>query len=202
MKFVGITGGVGAGKSAILSYLEKNTNCRILIADDIARSLYGKSSDCFERIVDVIGKACLDEDGFINHKKMAEAIFSDNSKRTAINAIVHPAVKDFILKTFKEERDKGEIDFLFLEAALLIDDGYDKICDELWYIYVPEDIRRARLKESRGYSDEKIDNIFKAQRSDEDFRKYCKWVIDNSGDLELTEGQLDILLKGMKDVRN
>jgi len=172
MKFIGITGGVGAGKSAVLSYLEKNSNCRILIADNIARSLYEKGSDCFEKIVSVIGIECVDENGLIDHKKMAEVIFSDNSRREAINDIVHPAVKKYILQEVEMERERGEIDFLFLEAALLIDDGYDKICDELWYIYVPEEIRRERLKVSRGYSDKKIDNIFKSQRKDEDFRKY------------------------------
>ena len=60
------------------------------------------------------------------------------------------------MDAYELEQKKGEIDFLFLEAALLIEEGYGKICDELWYIYVKDSVRRARLKQSRGYSDEKI----------------------------------------------
>ena len=83
------------------------------------------------------------------------------------------------------------MDFLFIEAALLIECGYDKIVDELWYIYADKEVRRQRLKESRGYSDEKIDNIFKNQLSEDKFRSHCKVVIDNSGTLEDTCKQID-----------
>ena len=89
----------------------------------------------------------------------------------------------------KEARQKG-FAFFFIEAALLIEDHYDKIVDELWYIYADEDIRRKRLKESRGYSDEKIDGIFDSQSSDDTFRKHCSVVIDNSGSIKETREQI------------
>ena len=74
--------------------------------------------------------------------------------------------------------------------AAVIEDHYDTIVDEMWYIYADEDIRRQRLKESRGYSDEKIDEIFASQNSDDVFRKFCCVVIDNSGSIEDTGKQL------------
>ena len=77
-----------------------------------------------------------------------------------------------------------------MEAALLIEEGYDKICDELWYIDTSRENRRRRLKESRGYSDEKIDGIFRSQLSEEEYRKYGKVIIDNNGLLQETFDQI------------
>ena len=81
-------------------------------------------------------------------------------------------------------------DFFFIEAALLIENGFGRIVDEMWYIYCPEAIRRQRLKESRGYSDEKIDSIMRAQLSEEEFRKGSDFVIDNGGTPEETKKQI------------
>ena len=85
----------------------------------------------------------------------------------------------------------AQYDFVFVEAALLIENGYDKIADELWYVYASEDVRRQRLKDSRGYSDEKIDDIFNNQLDDETFRKHCDFVIDNSGSLKDAAREID-----------
>ena len=93
-----------------------------------------------------------------------------------------------------EEKERKKLDYLFIEAALLIENGYDKIVDELWYIYADVEVRRQRLKASRGYSDEKIDDILKGQLSDEEFRKYADFVIDNSGDENDTRRQIDLKL--------
>lgn len=194
MKFIGITGGVGAGKTEVLKYLKEHCNCRIIVADELAHELREPGGVCHEQILALLGRDILSSDGSICRSKMAEKIFSDKSLLDGVNNIIHPAVKERILEIKDEEEKKRTIDFLFLEAALLIDDGYDKICDELWYIFVRDEVRKQRLRESRGYSEEKTDSILRSQRSDEDFRKYCKWTIDNSDEFEITAGQLDLLI--------
>ena len=78
----------------------------------------------------------------------------------------------------KRRREKSRV---VLEAALLIEEHYDEICDELWYIYTREDIRRERLMASRGYSTEKVDRIFASQLTEEVYREHCRVVIDNNG---------------------
>jgi dephospho-CoA kinase len=78
-----------------------------------------------------------------------------------------------------------------LEAALLIEEHYDAILDELWYIYTNEANRRARLAASRGYSDEKIDGIFRSQLKEEEYRAHCSVVIDNNGTPEQAFAQID-----------
>ena len=84
---------------------------------------------------------------------------------------------------------------LVLEAALLIEEHYDEICDELWYINTSRENRRARLKESRGYSDAKVDQIFASQLSEEEYERHCKVVIDNNGLPEQTFAQIDEALR-------
>lgn len=88
---------------------------------------------------------------------------------------------------------------LVLEAALLIEEGYGEICDELWYIYASEEVRRKRLKSSRGYSDEKIDSIFASQLKEAEYRRYCKEVIDNDGDIENTIASINKALSKYKE---
>ena len=191
MKFIGITGGVGAGKSEILSYLGKKTGVRVMLADEIAHELMEAGTDCYKCLRQTFNDEDIwNSDGSFNREKLAKVIFSDKLKRDIMNSIVHPAVKEYVIRQQKYEKERGELSLLVLEAALLIEEHYDKICDELWYIYTSEENRRDRLKASRGYSDEKIDNIFKSQLSEEEYRKYCAVVIDNNGSVEAAFEQI------------
>lgn len=201
MKLIGITGGVGAGKSQILSYIEKRCRCRILLADQAAHEVKEPGQPCYLRLVALLGTGVLREDGSIDKGKMAAAIFSDERLLRQVNEIIHPAVKAYILAEIEKERAAGTKDAFFLEAALLIEDGYEQILDELWYIYADEGVRRERLKASRGYSEEKIEQIFSSQLSEQEFRKHCKVVIDNSRSLSDTYMQIEESLKGAGLVR-
>lgn len=192
MKFIGITGGVGAGKSEILSYLGKKTGVRVMLADEIAHELMEAGTDCYKSLRRIFNDEDIwNSDGSFNREKLAKVIFSDKQKRDIMNSMVHPAVKEYVIRQQEYEKERGELSLLVLEAALLIEEHYDKICDELWYIYTSEENRRDRLKASRGYSDEKIDNIFKSQLSEEEYRKYCAVVIDNNGSVEAAFEQID-----------
>lgn len=191
MKVIGITGGVGAGKSEILSYLKEHCNCRIVMADRLAEELEQPGQDCYNQLLALFGSSILQEDGRIDRKKMAVWIFADKSLLEAVNAMIHPAVKQAILQIIRDEKEAARLDYLFIEAALLIEDGYAEIVDELWYIHTEEKVRRQRLKASRGYTDEKIDSILREQLSEEEFYRHCHFVIENSGSLESVYEQLD-----------
>lgn len=191
MRTIGITGGVGAGKSAILTYIKENYHCRIILADEVARQLELPGRVCYEPLVQLLGEEVLNEDGTINSQRMAAQIFADHESLQKVNGIVHPAVKAYVLQEIEKERDARRYDFFFLEAALLIEEHYETILDELWYIYTGEETRAKRLRETRGYSDEKIQQIMKKQLSEEVFRKNCKVVIENNGHLEDAYRQID-----------
>ena len=121
MRFIGITGGVGAGKTEILKYIGQHYKCEIYLA---------------------------------------------------------------------EARAKGDVELFFVEAALLIENGFGEVVDEMWYIYAREEVRRKRLSVSRGYTPEKIDRIMSSQLSENEFRKHCDFVIDNSDSLENSYRQI------------
>lgn len=190
MKIIGVTGGVGAGKSAILSYLEEQYQAKVVLADQVANDVKEPGAVCYQPIVELLGKSILLEDGSINRKAMGQMIFSDEKLLGRVNGIIHPAVKSYIKDLIAEHKSIGTEVFV-IEAALLLEDNYDAICDEVWYIYTSEEVRRQRLKASRGYSDEYTTDIMKKQLSDEVFRSRCDFVIDNSGELKDTKEQID-----------
>ena len=189
MKIIGITGGVGSGKSRVLSYLEENHHAVICQADQVAWELQELGKQCYGKIVEQFGTSILNEDKTINRGQLGQIVFGSEEKLRILNAIMHPAVKEEIQIRIRKEKENGTKLFV-LEAALLIEEHYDEICDELWYIYTSEPIRRQRLKESRQYSDEKINAIMASQLSEEMFRKGCHRIIDNSGDFSMTAAQL------------
>ncbi len=190
MKVIGITGGIGSGKSRVLSYLEEKHHGVICQADQVAWELQKPGQKCYKEIVEHFGTCILNEDTTINRKDLGQIVFRDETQLSVLNGIMHPAVKTEIQKRISREKEKGAKLF-FLEAALLIEEHYDEICDELWYIYTSEPIRRQRLKESRQYSDDKIDSIMATQLSEEMFRKACKIVIENNGVFEATSKIID-----------
>ena len=200
MKFIGITGGVGAGKSAVLKYLGEKEHIRVMLADEIAHDLMKQGTTCYKQIVRAfMHENILDCSGEFDRGKLAKVIFSSDEKRLKMNAIVHPAVKEYVKEQFALEKKRGELDFLILEAALLIEDHYDEVCDELWYIYASPEVRKERLMRTRGYSEEKVQQIFDSQLSDEIYRKKCKVTIDNNGDLSETFLQIDKALGFFED---
>ena len=184
MKVIGITGGVGSGKSALLNAISKEYNCKILLADDIANLLKEPGQCCYVPLIKLLGEQVLDEAGFLDKKKMSDAIFQNQELLTKVNEIVHPAVKEYIRTCIGEEREKKQVDFVFVEAALFIEAGYRDMVDSLWYIYADRLVRIQRLVKGRGYTDSKIHDIMNKQLQEEEFRANCDVVIDNSGTLD------------------
>ncbi len=196
MRFIGITGGVGAGKSAVLSYLNSRKRVRTMMADRIAEELMEPGGSCYAAVKELFaGEPVFLENGRIDRPAMAAVIFRDEKMREALNELVHPAVRQYVCEQKELEEQKGELDFLFLEAALLIEEHYDEICDELWYIYTSKENRTKRLMESRGYSEQKINRIFESQLSEVAYRRACSRVIDNNGTEKETELQLEQLMR-------
>lgn len=221
MYVIGVTGGVGSGKSALLQYLKDNCSCRILLADEAAHEVEKPGGAIYRELTQLLEEAkknallsaaeedeaavsedapVLNSDGTICAKTMAALIFADKALLEKVNSLVHPAVWDYVKEAVADERKAGKVRYFFLEAALLIECGYRAMVDEMWYIYCNEAVRRQRLKDSRGYSDEKIDSIMASQLSEEEFRAGTDYVIDNSGSLEDAFAQIDRRLSGIGEV--
>ena len=194
MKVIGVTGGVGAGKSEVLGYIAGNWNATVVEADEVGYLVMRPGKACYSAIVDLFGAGILKEDETLDREQIAKIVFEDKEMLAKMNAIVHPAVKEYIRKAIKRE-EENETDIFIVEAALLIEDKYDEICDELWYIYADEEVRKERLIEGRGYSEKKVREIMANQLSEDEFSSHCDFEIDNSGDFEETKKQLDHRMK-------
>lgn len=191
MHIIGITGGVGAGKSEVLSYIKEHYNCRILLADEVGHLVKMQGKPCYERLLDLLGTEILQPEGEIDNIKMASIIFKDKELLKQVNALIHPAVEAYIVLEIEKEKKEGAVDFFFVEAALLLESGLKTHMDEIWYIYADSSVRRERLKQARDYTDEKIDAILLNQKSEEEFKKECNVIIYNNGQIKETKKQID-----------
>lgn len=194
MRIIGVTGGVGAGKSTVLKMLEELTKCIVIRTDEVAKETTLPGGAAYSQIVKLLGDDILQSDGCIDRKKMASIIFSDEKLCEKVDAIIHPLTRSEVVRRLKAANDAGVYEYAFIEAALLIEAGYDSICEEFWYIYVPDEERIKRLMADRGYSREKCISIMNNQLPGEEFRKHCRYVIDNSKDSNNTKKQLERIL--------
>lgn len=190
MKVIGVTGEVGSGKSVVLSILEKDYHAETILADLVAHDLMQPGGKSYEDIVEAFGDGILNDDGTIDRVKLGNIVFHDAEKLQKLNAITHPNVKEEIKNRIQKIREQGTASMILLEAALLIESGYEDVYDELWYIYVDRETRYRRLQEGRGYTREKTDSIMQKQLTEEQFRKYADVVIDNSYSIEETKQQI------------
>ncbi|MCI8317853.1 MAG: dephospho-CoA kinase [Lachnospiraceae bacterium] len=200
MKVLGITGGVGAGKSTVLEYLRERYQVRVILADEVGRVLQQPGQACYAQIVRAFGSGILQEDaaetgvrtGEIDRQKLSAIVFADIDQLSRLNAIVHPAVKAYIIEEIEKEKQQQIVPFVVIEAALLFEDHYDQICDEIWYIHTDKETRMRRLAKSRGYTEQKSCRIMENQMSEEQYREKCNLVIDNSSEfVENTYEQID-----------
>lgn len=183
---IGITGGVGCGKSTVLDILKEKHQASIIEADKVGHIVMEYKSKAFEKIKALFGECVIDNSGTvpaINRKALAEIVFKDEEKLKKLNGIIHPAVKEYIRSFVEAEKSKGT-KYIVVEAALLIEAGYRDICDCYCYVYANENIRKKRLMSSRGYTEEKTDSIMKNQLSEAVFKSECEYIIDNNGDYD------------------
>lgn len=194
MKIIGITGGVGSGKSEVLNILENDYHAKIIQSDHVAHELMVPGAKSYDAIVYAFGNKILNDDQTINRPALGEIVFHDETKLSLLDSITHKNVDEEILAridAFGKEEPDG---LVVVESALLVGAGYEKKFDQLWYIYTREEVRYERLKASRGYSDEKIAQMIAKQQSEEQFKSMASHIIDNSGDLADTKAQIAKIL--------
>ena len=199
---IGVTGGAGAGKSTVLAYISAFYDVGIIMADETGRELMKPGNRLFYALTEAYGKDIVGEDGKIDTKKLSLTAFKDEESQKKINELEHPVIKEEIIR----EASESLYDVVFLEAALLIEGGLKELCDEIWLIDAPEDVRIARLQKSRGYSLEKCQNILKLQMSPAEFKKHCTLVIHNGRSTESMKEEVDYYMSSLsadlkKDLR-
>lgn len=189
MKIIGITGGIGSGKTAALRILKEKYGAYVCEADALAHRLMEPGGVSYEGIVAAFGEDILGDDGFIDRAKLGAIVFSDEEKLKRLNEITHPNVRKAILASIDREK-RGGCELYVLEAALLIQDGYMDICDEMWFIYAKQETRVQRLVNYRGFTRERALGVIGSQEPDSFYEMNCTKKIDNSVGLSELENQI------------
>ena len=186
---IGITGGVGAGKSTVLDFLEQEYQAYVMKADEIGHLVMEPGQSCYEPVIALFGKQVIKNDKTIDRRLVSDVVFSHPDMLEKLNHIIHPAVKEYIRRQLALKKEEGQR-ICVVEAALLLEDHYEEFCDTVWYIHTDSEIRIRRLMESRGYTREKSMCIIASQAPEEFFRAHTDYVVTNNADLEETWQQI------------
>jgi dephospho-CoA kinase len=188
---LGLTGGIATGKTAVAAML-RELRFDVLDADSLAHKLIEPAQSAYNEVVREFGRSVLGNDGRVNRAKLAAIVFADPAKLASLNAILHPRVEVAIHQQFAEWSGNGNRDAAFVEAALLVEAGYDKNLDGLVVTWCRPEQQLERLR-GRGFSDEDARQRIAAQLPLTEKLGYATEKIDCSGSLEDTRKQVEAL---------
>ncbi|ESL04436.1 dephospho-CoA kinase [Catonella morbi ATCC 51271] len=191
---IGITGGIGSGKSVVTSLLRDKFDAAVIDTDTIGHEVMEIGKSAYKKVVEIFGNKVIAEDGSIDRKKLGSLVFDNRELLCKLNDIIHPAVEAEVDKRIAEFTQK-KYKYIALETALLIKVRYNRKCDKVWFVYADKDIRLKRLYDNRGIDKGKAGKIFESQNTEEEFRQIADDVIDNSGSEAETEIQIKNILE-------
>ncbi|WP_347374391.1 dephospho-CoA kinase [Aequorivita sp. Q41] len=191
MKIIGLTGGIGSGKTTVAKMFSR-LGVPVYIADDEAKKLMATSKVIRKELIALLGEEAYMENS-VNRKFIASKIFKDKVLLEAVNAIIHPKVAAH----FKEWTTKQKSNYVIKEAAILFENGSYKNCDLVILVTAPEDIRVARVMARDKTSAKEIETRMNNQWSDEKKRQLADLVIENI-DLENTKARVEFIDRSLK----
>ena len=189
---IGLTGGIGAGKSTVARMLAER-GAAVVDADRVARALQEPGQPCLRRIVEAFGREMLEADGRLDRGRLAALVFGDASARRRLEAIMHPAIHEAIAAERARAEAAGAPLFV-VEAALILETGQRHRYDRLVVVTAPAAVQLARLTALRGMDAAEAGRRLAAQWPTEAKAAAADWVIDNGGSFAATAAQVDALL--------
>lgn len=193
MKVIGLTGGIGAGKSTVTNYLRKQ-GYLVIDADAIAHQITEKGSPALKKIALCFGAEVLYEDGSLNRKKLAAFVFSDEEKKRQLEQLTTVEVVYIIKTQLDDLRKKGKQDIVFVDAPLLFETGADKLTDMVWLVDADMEARISRVMDRDGTSREAVVSRVQNQMDSSEKKKLSAEIIDNSKGKEELYQQIEYLL--------
>lgn len=193
MKVIGLTGGIGTGKTTVAEIF-KNKGYGVYNSDQRAKELMTEDTELKHQIIQLLGEESYLPNDELNRKFIAQKIFSNKELLKKQNALVHPAVaKDFLL--WKEKQNK---EFCIKEAAILFESGSYKQFDKVILVSAPLEIRIKRVKERDSASEEEIRKRIENQANQEELEKLADFVIENQSSLADLQMQIDKIIPELK----
>ena len=192
MTTLGLTGGIGSGKTAAAARLAEHPGVRVVFADDVAKRLMVDDPVVRDAVRQRFGAEAYREDGSLDRTHLASRVFGDETELAALNAIVHPAVRRAMLAAMDDARASG-VRLLVYEAALIFETGADKILDHVAVVEAPEAVRVERAMARDGSRREDVLARMARQMDPAALRQRADTVLDNGGPLAALHDQVDAL---------
>ena len=182
MNIIGLTGGIGSGKSTVAQYLME-LGAVILNADKVGHETFKPNTEAWHEVVTTFGRQILTPGGEIDRQKLGDIVFNNPEALSRLNQIMHPRMYHLVKTQIEEYRRQG-VDVVVIEAAALIEANWTSLVDEVWVAVAPEAAVLQRIKEQRGLEEEQVLARIRSQLPAKEHVKHADVVINNDGDLD------------------
>ncbi len=197
---VGLTGGIGTGKSTVAGMFEE-LGCVVLRLDQLGHELMAPGRPAYDEIIRTFGAEVRAPDGTIDRNKLAQLVFADPAQLARLNAIVHPCVLEETERRLEEIAHDMPDAIVIVEAALLVESGYHRRLDKLIVTWCTREQQRARLIERTGLSPAEAEQRIAAQMPQAEKRRHADYLIDCSSTLESTRAQVERVVADLRRQR-
>ena len=191
---VGILGGIGSGKTEVSRLLQEAGG--VVVSGDALGHEALRQPELKARIVERWGRDILDEKGEIQRRKLAGIVFADGTgkERTALEAMVHPWIKSRMHHEVTELKSRPDVRLIVVDAAIMLEAGWNEVCDELIFIDVPRAVRLERIRQQRDWSEKEVEAREQAQLPLTEKAGRANFTIDNAGSPQELRRQINVLL--------
>lgn len=194
---IGLIGGIGAGKSTVAAALVKHGG-RVVAGDPLGHEAL-EEPIIRERVAEAFSERdILTSEGKVDRKKLGRVVFPSPVERTRLEHLVHPYIEERIREEIEEAVADPAVKFVILDAAIMLEAGWDDVCDKLIYVDAPRPVRLARIQSQRGWTDADLANREAVQMPPEKKKSRADVVIDNGGRPEETIAQVHELVRRWK----
>ncbi len=197
MLIVGLTGGIGSGKS-VVARMFKDEGANVIDLDDLARRVVEPDKPAWRDVVAYFGMGILNPDKTLNRSALGEIVFSDPKSRKVLEEFTHPRIfeeRDALLEAIKH---KDPCSVVVIEFPLLFELSFQKKFDKVILVYVPRDAQIRRVRERDGLSQNEVDKRLRAQIPIDEKRSLSDYIIDNEGSLDNTRDQVRGVMKDLR----
>ncbi|MDO8434065.1 MAG: dephospho-CoA kinase [Candidatus Binatus sp.] len=195
MRTIGLTGGIGSGKSTVAQMLGE-LGAPIIDADKVAHTTYAPGAAAYEAVIAAFGAGIVAPDRTIDRRKLGAVVFGNPEQLNKLTSIVWPATRAAIQSSIADLRAAGAKNPIVVEAAILIEANWTSLFDEIWLVRAPREQVVARIERQRGLKPAETEARIRAQLPDEERAKYASLVIDNSDTLENLREELKTIWRG------
>lgn len=198
---IGLTGGIASGKSTVLQHL-RQAGYSVIDADKLGHKVLEQGNPGYNKVVKCFGNEILNPDGSVNRTALGRIVFVDAEKLKQLNEISHPIIAEMIQKEFEESVSDSNGGIVFLEAALLIEANWYKVCGHIWVVSLDPTVALSRLQERDNLSETEAKLRVGAQLDQEERLAYADVVLQNEGTPEELFTKTQQALRELKQSKN